>query len=147
MANLDFTNDEILEQARGDSAAVWHAAARWSRDRDGSVDRWASFIGDQFAPTWDEMGDDASALDVARQTGLIMAGQADMQLKDLSGDASRAELLLEGPDPEYLESFGTTNAEIDRTHEIVFGAIAERRGLALECRRDNAGLHLVFERR
>ena len=147
MANLDFTNDEILEQARGDSAAIWHAAARWSRDRDGSVDGWASFVGREFAPTWDELGDNASAFDIAKQTALIMAGQADMQLKDLSGDASRAELILEGPDREYLESFGTTTADIDRTHEIVFGAIAERRGLTLQCRRDNGDLHLVFERR
>ena len=51
MAKIEFTNDEILEQARGDSAAIWHAAARWARDRDGSVEAWASFMGREFAPT------------------------------------------------------------------------------------------------
>jgi len=147
MANLDFNNDEILEQARGDSAAVWHLAARWARERDGSVDGWASFVGREFAPTWDSMGDDASALDVARQVGLIMAGQADMRPKELTGDASRADLLVEGPDPEYLDQAGTTTEEIDRTQQLVFAAIAERRGMTLECRRDESGFHMAFARR
>jgi hypothetical protein len=146
MTDFDFTNEEILEQARGDSAAIWHLAARWARERDGSVDAWASFVGGEFAPTWDGFGDNASALEVARQVALIMAGQADMRPAALSGDASSAELVVEGPDPEYLEVSATTTPEIDRTHELVFRAIAERRGMTLECRRDDAGLHLVLAR-
>jgi hypothetical protein len=147
MTDLDFTPDEILEQARGDSAAVWHMAARWARERDGSVDGWASFVGKEFAPTWDEMGENASTLDVARQVALIMAGQADMKPIELSGDDARAEVIVEGPAPDYLKASGTSVAEIDRTHELVFGAIAERRGMTLDCRRDQVGLHLVFARR
>src|SRR6185503_17173276 len=107
VTDLDFSTDEILEQARGDSAALWHIAVRWARDRDGSVDDWASFVGGVFAPSWDSLGDDASALVVARQVGLIMAGQEDMRLKALTGDAVRAELVASGPDPEILEQFGT----------------------------------------
>lgn len=55
--------------------------------------------------------------------------------------ADRAEVVIDGPDAEFLDSFGTTTVDIDRTNEIVFGAITERRGLGLECRRDDAGLH------
>ena len=147
MTDLDFSSDEILEQARGDSAAVWHLAARWARERDGSVDGWASFVGREFAPSWDSLGDDASALVVARQVGLIMAGLADMRPKDLSGDASRAELVVEGPDPEYLEQSGTTTEEIDRTQQLVFAAIADRRGMTLECRRAGSDFYMAFARR
>jgi len=147
VADLDFSDAEILEQTRSDSAAVWHMAARWAREREGSVDGWASFVGREFAPSWDGLGDQASARDVAQQVGLIMAGLADMRPAELSGDASRAELVVEGPDPESLDSFGTRVADIDRTHELVFGAIAERRGMTLETRRDDAGLHLLFARR
>lgn len=147
MADLDFTDGEILEQARGDSSAIWHLAARWARERDGSVDGWGAFVGRAFAPTWDEVGEHASALDVARQTALIMAAQADMRPVALSGDADQAEVVIDGPDAEFLDSFGTTMVDIDRTNELVFRAIAERRGLSLECRRDDAGLHLVFRRR
>ena len=147
MTDLDFSTEEILEQARGDSAAIWHMGVRWARERDGSVDDWASFVGRAFAPSWDSLGDDASALVVARQVGLIMAGQGDMRPKALSGDAARAEVVAEGPDPESLEQFGTTIEDIDRAQELVHGAIADRRGMTLECRRDGADFHMVFARR
>jgi hypothetical protein len=147
MTDLDFSTEEILEQARGDSAGLWHVAVRWARERDGSVDDWASFVGRAFAPSWDSLGDDASALVVARQVGLIMAGQGDMRPKVVSGDAARAEMVAEGPDPEYLEQFGTTMEDIDRAQELVHAAIANGRGMTLECRRDGSDFHMTFARR
>jgi hypothetical protein len=147
MADLDFSTDEILEQARGDSAALWHVGVRWARERDGSVDDWASFVGRVFAPSWDTLGDDASALVVAGQVGLIMAGQEDMRPKALSGDAARAEVVAEGPDPGTLEQFGTTTEDVDRAQELVFAAIADRRGMTLACRRDGSDFHMTFAKR
>ena len=44
------------------------------------------------------------------------------------------------------EAFATTREDIDRANELVFRAIAEGRGMTLESRRDDAGLHLVFSR-
>lgn len=147
MTDLDFTTDELLEQARGNQTGIWYLAARWARERDGSVDGWASFVGREFAPTWDEMGDDASARDVAVGAARNMATTADMRPVELTGDHGRAELLLEGPDQETLDGSGVTRDDIDRTNELVFRAIAERRGMTLEAQRDDAGLHLVFARR
>jgi hypothetical protein len=147
MADLDFTPQEILEQARGDSAALWHVGVRWAREHDGSVDAWASFVGRVFAPSWDSLGDDASALVVARQVGLIMASQGDMRPTALSGDAARAEVVAEGPDPDALEQFGTSIEDIDQAQELVFGAIADRRGMTLECRRAGPDFHMTFARR
>lgn len=146
MADLDFTTDELLNQARGNQTAIWHLAVRWARERDGSVDAWADFVGREFAPSWDEMGDDASAREVALGAALNMATTTDMHPVELTGDDSRAELLLEGPDDESLEAFATTREEIDCANELVFRAIAEGRGMTLESRRDDAGLHLVFSR-
>lgn len=148
MADLEFTNDELLEQARGNQTGIWYLAARWAKERDGSVDGWASFVGREFAPTWDEMGDDASARDVANGAALNMATTADTRPVELTGDHERAELVLEGPDQEALAGSGMTRDEIDRTNELVFRAIAERRGMTLETRRDDSGgWHLVFARR
>lgn len=144
VADLDFNPDELLAQARGNQTAIWHLAARWARERDGSADAWASFVGREFAPSWDDMGGDASAREVALQAAFNMATTADMRPVELTGDDSRAELLLEGPDQESLDAFATTREDIDRTNELVFRAIAEGRGMTLESRRDNAGLHLVF---
>jgi hypothetical protein len=143
----EFSDQEVLEQARGDSAATFHLATRWARERDGSVDTWASFFGREAARTWDEMGDDAPAIDVARQAALIMAGQADMRPIELAGGASRAEVLVTGPDPEYLDSFGTSREDIDRANELIFRAIAGRRGMTLETQREDAGWRLTFARR
>ena len=146
MADLDFSTQDLLEQARGNQSAFWHLALRWTRERDGSVDRWAEFVGDQFAPGWDDLGDPASALRVARLAGLNIATTADMRPLELSGDDDRAEILIEGPDDEWLESWETTREESDRANELIFRKIAERRRMTLDVRRDEAGLHLVFAR-
>ena len=146
MGDLDFDRDELLEQARGNSSAIWHLSARYAREREGSVDGWASYVGAAFAPSWDPMGARPSARRVALQSALNMATTGDMHPVDVTGDDERAELLLEGPEHEYLDEYGTTVVEIDRTNELVFRAIAEGRGLTFDCHRDDAGLHLIFAR-
>ena len=143
---LDFSPEELLKQARGNQTAFWHLALAWARQRDWSVDTWAGFVGRHFARSWDEMGDDPSALQVARTAALNVATTADMRPVQLSGDESRAELVIEGPDEEWLKDFGTTLEDTDRANEMIFRAIAERRGLKHEARRDGAGLHLIFTR-
>lgn len=146
MADLDFSTEDLLEQARGNQTAFWHLALRWAREREGSVDGWAEFVGEQFAPSWDELGDPASALRVARLAGLNMATTADNRPVALTGDDDRAEVVIEGPGDEWLSGWGTTREESDRANELIFRTIAERRGLTLEATRDQAGLRLVFSR-
>ncbi len=146
MADLNFSPEVLLEQARGNETAFWHLALLWARQRDGSADGWAEFVGEQFAPSWDELGDRASALEVARLAGLNVATTADMRPVALTGDDSRAELVIEGPEDHWLSQFGTTREESDRANELIFRAIARRRGLTLERQRDERGLHLVFAR-
>ena len=146
MADLDFSPEVLLEQARGNQTAFWHLALRRARERDGSVDDWGRYIGEQFAPSWDELGDGVSAREVARMAAMNMATTADMRPVQLTGDGSRAELVVEGPDEDWLSRFDTTLEESDRANELIFRAISERRGLTLESRRDEAGLHLTFAR-
>ena len=146
MAELDFSPEVLLEQARGNETAFWHLALRWAREREGSADGWAEFVGEQFAPSWDELGESASALEVARLAGLNAATTADMRPIELTGDESRAELVIEGPEEHWLTRFGTTREGSDRANELIFRAIARRRGLTLEMHRDDRGLHLVFAR-
>ena len=146
MADLDFSPEVLLEQARGNQTAFFHLGVRWARDRDGSVDAWATFVGNEFAPSWDELGDNASAFRVARLAALNMATTADARPVDITGDDSRAEVVIEGPDKEWLDQSATALEDHDRANELIFRAIAERRGLTFEARRDEAGLHLVFAR-
>jgi hypothetical protein len=146
MSNLEFSPEDLLQQARGNQSAFWHLALRRAREQDGSVDDWARFVGEQFAPSWDELGDDASAERVAKLAGLNLATTADMRPVQLSGDASRAEVVIEGPDEEWLTQWATTREDNDRANELIFRAIAERRGMTLEARREGARLHLTFAR-
>ena len=145
--DLDFTTDELLEQARGNQTAIWHLAVRRARDQDGSVDEWATYVGGKFAPSWDDLGDEASALGVARATARNVATTADMRPVELTGDAGRAELLVQGPEEEWLESMGARLDDLDRANELIYRRIAERRGLTLEMRRDGQHLRFVFARR
>lgn len=143
----EFSTEELLEQARGNQSAIWHLAARRAREMEGSVDAWASYVGSQFAPSWDDMGDDASAHDVARMAAMNMATTADMRPVEVSGDATRAEVVIEGPEPDWLENMGTAVEDLDRTNELIFRVIAERRGMTLEARRDGSMLTLTFAKR
>jgi hypothetical protein len=146
MADLDFSTDRILSQAKGNLTAIWHVTLRWAKEQAGGVDGWASFVGQAFAPSWDELGDSASALEVARLAGLNFATTADMKPVDLSGDDSRAELNVTGPNQETLDDMSTTTEELDRSNELIFSAIAQRRGLKLTTARIGDTLTLTFER-
>ena len=145
MADIEFSDEELLRHASGNQSGLFVLGLAWAKERDGSVDSWAEFVGDQFAPGWDEMRD-KGALAVARIAGLNLASSADSKLVRLEGDESRAEAVIEGPDPEFLEGTTVVAADTDRANELIFRRIAEHIGYRLEARRDDAGLHLVFSK-
>lgn len=145
MADTDFSTERLLEQASGNQSAMFLMGVRWARERDGSVDAWANFVGEQFASSWDDMRD-AGAREVARIAGLNFACSADSKFVGLEGDEARAEALIEGPDPEWLKDTGVSVEDNDRANELIFRHIAEQLGLALEVHRDERGLHLVFSK-
>lgn len=146
MGDLDFSQEELLEQAKGNETGLWHATVLWAKSQPGGIDGWASFVGKAFAPSWDELGA-ASALEVARVAGLNFATTADMRPVDLSGDASRAVLTLSGPAHDVLEEMGTNVEDIDRSNEVLFSMIAERRGLTVSAERSADTFRLIFARR
>jgi hypothetical protein len=137
------TPDELLQQARGNLTAMWHVSIKRAREQDGSVHDWALFVGGEFAASWDEMGDQASARDVAETAAGNFATTADMRPAGVTGDESRAELVVEGPEQRWLDDFATTIDDLDRTNELFYRAIANRRGLTLEVRRDDAGQPMI----
>ena len=145
MTELNFSTEELLEQAKGNETGLWHATVLWAKQQPGGIDAWASFIGKANAPSWDELGE-ASALDVARAAGRNYATTADMQPVDLTGDESRAVLTLAGPAQDVLDEMGTSVEDIDRSHEVLLSVIAERRGLTVSAERSADTLRLTFAR-
>ena len=146
MSSLEFNSDDLLEHGRGNHSAVFYVSAQWAKTQADGLEGWATFIGQSFAPSWDEL-EDSSALDVARNAGRNFATTADMSPVDLSGDASSAVLTVRGPEREWCEEFGVTVEDIDRSNELIYAAIAERRGLALSIQRTDDTLALTFTRR
>jgi hypothetical protein len=145
MTDTEFSAQRLLEQASGNQSAMFLVSLAYAKQRDGSVDGWAGFVGDQFADSWNSMRD-RGAREVARIAGLNFASSADSKFIRLDGDEQRAEAVIQGPDPEWLEGTGVTNEDNDRANELIFGKIAAHLGLSLEVRRDEEGLHLVFSR-
>ena len=146
MPEIEFNADEIREQAKGNQTAIWHLALRWVREQSGDVDSWASFVGSNFAPSWDELGDGASALEVARLAALNVATTADMRPLDVAGDETEAIVTVEGPERDWLERMGSSVEDLDRMNEIVFQAIAERRGLRFTQDREGDTFHMTFRK-
>ena len=145
MGDTEFSTERLLEQASGNQSALFFLTLRYARERDGSVDGWATFVGDQFADSWDEMKD-AGALEVARVVGLNFACSADSKFIGLEGDDSRAEAVIEGPEAEWLEQAGVSQEDTDRANELIFRRIADHLGMSLEVRRDGERFHIVLSR-
>lgn len=145
MDDIEFSESRLREQASGNQSAMFLVSLAWAKQRDGSVDAYAAFVGDEFAGSWDEMRG-AGARDVARVAGLNFASSADSRFVRLDGDESRAEAVIQGPDPDWLDGTVITVADSDRANELIFGRIADHLGLRLEAHRDEEGLHLIFSK-
>ncbi|MEK6191367.1 MAG: hypothetical protein AABM41_03460 [Chloroflexota bacterium] len=146
MGDTEFSTERLLEQASGNQSALFFAALRWARERDGSVDAWATFLGEEFAEGWESMRE-VGARDVARAAGLNFACSADSTFVRLEGDAQRAEAVISGPDEEWLRDTGVSVEDNDRANELIFRRIAEYIGLSFQLNRDDQGLHLVFAKK
>jgi uncharacterized protein involved in tellurium resistance len=137
VGDTDFTTERLLEQASGNQSAIFLLALRWARERDGSVDGWANFLGEQFAEGWENLRD-SGARAVAQVVGLNFASSADSKFVGLEGDESRAEAVIEGPDSEWLKDSGVSLEDNDRANELIFRRIVEPLGLSVEMRREGS---------
>lgn len=146
MGDTEFSTERLLEQASGNQSALFFAALRWAGECDGSVDAWATFLGEEFAEGWEGLRE-VGARDVARAAGLNFACSADSTFARLEGDAARAEAVISGPDEEWLRDTGVSVEDHDRANELIFRRIAEYIGLSFQLNRDDQGLHLVFSKK
>jgi hypothetical protein len=137
-----FPDEEICEQAKGNTSATLLAMLVTARERRESLVDAAGAIGRIFAPSWDaEQG--KGAREIARWAALN-ALTCGAELRRLEGDASRAEAIVAGwPGPDDLAYFGLTQAEADALNEL-YGPIAERLGLRYSWRREGDQIVMTF---
>lgn len=118
MSAPTFTNDELLEQAKGNAIAFMLVTLAYLKRTGGSAVDWARFAGAALAPDWA----DAATFD-AMQLGRIWAlNFASMggAVPALQGDAQRAELIVtDWPSGQVLTALGLTREDADPAMELV----------------------------
>jgi hypothetical protein len=116
--HAEYSDAELLEQARGNAQALILATVRFLEERGIPPEEWAAAIGGTFARGWgDPRPWDAGEFLDAMLTNLRALG-AEVTQAELGVD--HAEATITGfPDPELCALFG-----VDASHAAVFHAVA-----------------------
>jgi hypothetical protein len=139
-----YTEEETARQAQGNTVALLLALLAYAKHRGDDGAAAARWVGERFAPTWDELqGKGAHA--VARMAGLNLAAGGSA-VGAVAGDAARAEVRASGwGNAVELALFGLDRGEADAFLDV-FGPIAARLGLRYAWRREGPeAVKLVFE--
>jgi hypothetical protein len=143
--HVDYTDAELLEQARGNAQALILATVAFLEARDIPPAEWASAIGETFSRAWgDPRPWDAGEFFDAMLTNLRALGAEVIEV-DLG--VERAEATTRGfLDPELCAQFGVDPARAAVIHDAA-AAIADSRGLRWTWRRESDGsTRIVVER-
>jgi hypothetical protein len=123
----DYTDAELLEQARGNAQALILATVAFLEERDIPPSEWAAAIGETFAAGWGEPRPwDAGEFLDAMLTNLRALGA---EVIEVELGVERAAATTRGfPDPALCELFGVDPARAAVIHDAA-AVIAAPRGL------------------
>lgn len=118
MSAPTFTNDELLEQAKGNATAIMLVTLAYLKQAGGSAADWTRFAATALAPGWTEAANfDAMQLGRVWALNFVSTGGA---AQSLQGDAQRAELVVsDWPSGEFLTMLGLTREDADPFMELV----------------------------
>jgi hypothetical protein len=143
-ADTRFTTDELLSYAQGNATAFALATIAYLKEQGLSVDDYVRFFGRQFAPGWGELRSEPVAA-VARMAALN-AVSVGGTLRSLSGDETRAEVLIEGwPDEEISDTLGLARRDGEAMWDS-FEPIMEHLGIRYSWGHEDGAVRLTFER-
>lgn len=144
MSAPTFTNDELLEQAKGNAIAIMLVSVAYLKRTGASAMDWTRFAGAALAPSWREAADfDASQLARIWALNLASTGGA---VQSLQGDAQRAELVVsDWPSGDVLMALGLTREDADPLLELV-PLLTGSVGATGSCTRSGDTLTIVISR-
>ena len=143
-ANTEFTPEELLSQAQGNATALALTTIAYLKDRGFSVDEYFAFVGQQFAPGWEELRG-RPVMDVALIAALNMVSVGGT-LRSFSGDDTRAEVLVaDWPSAEVLSELGLRRSDIEPIWHI-FHPIMGYLGIRYAWQRQDDAVMMTFER-
>ena len=140
--NPMFSSELLAQQAQANVTSILLATIAYLKEQKLSAGQWATFVGQRFAPSWEEMKEH-SARDIAEMAALNMASGG-ATLRSVSGDASQASAVLsDWPSEEMLQFAGLSQDDADAFLDV-FNPIAEYLGLRFTCQRQGDQLTLTF---
>lgn len=118
MSAPTFTNDELLEQAKGNATAFMLVTLAYLKRTGGSATDWTRFAASALASGWTEAANfDAMQLGRVWALNFVSTGGV---AQSPQGDAQRAELIVsDWPSGEFLGMLGLTREDTDPTMELV----------------------------
>lgn len=138
-----FTNDEILEQAKGNAAAAGLALLRYAREHGETPESVARWLGTLFAPSWEDVQGQGARQ--AAQSAALNTVSLGATVQAFEGDESRAAVTVVGwPEHEMLEAFGLSQEDGDAMHSV-FAPVADYLGLQYHWHRDGDAVTMTFE--
>jgi len=136
---LAFTSEQIAERGQDNWEHVLFATIAYLKEQSLSVEEWATYLGEQFAPGW---GHGYTAREVVERCALNVAS-AGATVRSISGNDDWAECVVgDWPPTGKLASerfhryFGVTFQDADPFWEI-FRPIARHLGFAYEWNRES----------
>lgn len=136
---VTFTSEQIADRGMDNFQHVLFGTIAYLKERNLSVEDWATFLGRLFAPGW---GHGYSARDFMQRAALNVVS-AGAEARSLSGNDSWAECVVANwpPDGKLASDrlshyFGLTQDDADPFWEI-FGPIAEYLGFHYEWHRES----------
>ena len=143
-ADTRFTTEELLTYAQGNATAFILATIAYLEEQGLAVEDYVEFFGRTFAPGWEELRA-RPVVDVAR-TAAMNAVSVGGNLRSLSGDETRAEVIIEGwPDEEISDVLGLERADAEAMWDS-FQPIMEHLDIRYSWgHEDDASVKLIFE--
>jgi hypothetical protein len=138
----EFTNDEVLQQAKMNAQALFVVALGYVKEKRLPLDEFWSFVGQKLTFGWDMLRGRGAR--VAMHTFALNMVSVGGTLESISGDEARAEAVIaDWPSPDLLQAFGVSPGDVDHMYEV-FRPIAELLELEYEWRRQGDRVTLIL---
>ena len=128
MADTEFTPERLLEQASGNQSAIFLVGLAWAKQRDGVVDGWAEFVGDQFADMMraHERIDEQLQAGFRVASGPVSSGDFTLEKFEATGTAEKNLRLHSKDEPwfEGLRANATAVASAVRNSEFAVDTVS-----------------------
>ena len=143
-ANTEFTPEEVLSQAQTIATSWVLTTIGYLKERGLAVEEYVAYHGRRFAPGWEELR--SQPVSEVAQVVALNAVSVGCTLRSLSGDDTRAEVLIVGwPDQELTDFLQLTQSDSDQVWNT-YDPIMEYLGLRYAWQRQDDVVRISLER-